>query len=28
VVALVLILAGVPWPFRGIEIARPLFPGM
>ena len=28
VIALVLILAGVPWPFRGIEIARPLFPGM
>ncbi len=26
-IALVLVLAAVPWPFRG-EIARPLFPGM
>lgn len=26
-VALILILASIPWPFRG-EIARPLFPGM
>ena len=26
--ALVLLLAGVPWPFRGLEIGRPLFPGM
>jgi hypothetical protein len=25
-IALILILAGVPWPFR--EVARPLFPGM
>lgn len=27
VVALLLIMAAVPWPFRG-EVARPLFPGM
>lgn len=27
VIALLLILAAVPWPFRGIEVARPLFPG-
>jgi hypothetical protein len=26
VIALVLIFAAIPWPFRG-EIARPLFPG-
>lgn len=26
-VALIVILASVPWPFRGAEIARPLFPG-
>lgn len=28
VIALVVIFACVPWPFRGVEIARPLFPGM
>lgn len=27
-IALVIIFASVPWPFRGVEIARPLFPGM
>ncbi len=27
-IALVVILATVPWPFRGIEIGRPWFPGM
>jgi L-cystine uptake protein TcyP (sodium:dicarboxylate symporter family) len=27
-IALLLILAVVPWPFRGEPIARPLFPGM
>lgn len=27
-IALVLILAAVPWPFRGEILARPLFPGM
>lgn len=28
ILALVLILAAVPWPFRGDIIGRPLFPGM
>ena len=28
VLALILILAAVPWPFRGDVIGRPLFPGM
>ncbi len=28
VLALILILAAVPWPFRGEVLARPLFPGM
>jgi hypothetical protein len=28
IIALLLILAVVPWPFRGEPIARPLFPGM
>jgi hypothetical protein len=27
-IALVIIFASIPWPFRGLEIARPLFPGM
>ena len=27
-IALVLILAAVPWPFRDAAIARPWFPGM
>ncbi|WP_126971824.1 hypothetical protein [Gynurincola endophyticus] len=27
IIALIVILASIPWPFRG-EIARPLFPGM
>ena len=27
-IALLVILGSIPWPFRGIEIARPLFPGM
>ncbi|MEY2647559.1 MAG: hypothetical protein RL282_272, partial [Bacteroidota bacterium] len=27
-VALLLLLAAVPWPFRGEIIGRPLFPGM
>ncbi len=27
-IALLLILAAVPWPFRGADIGRPLFPGM
>jgi hypothetical protein len=26
--ALILIFVSIPWPFRGVEIARPLFPGM
>jgi len=28
ILALILILAAVPWPFRGDIIGRPLFPGM
>lgn len=27
-VALVLLVAGIPWPFRGNGVGRPLFPGM
>jgi hypothetical protein len=26
-IAAILLLAGVPWPFRGEIIGRPLFPG-
>jgi hypothetical protein len=26
-IALILILLSIPWPFRAEEIARPLFPG-